>query len=62
MATYTLDAQLPNGAYAHDNNLTEQQVRNAYLNADRLGITILSVTRDDNVALSAQDIRTAFGG
>lgn len=60
--TYTLDAQLPNGAYAHDNGLTEQQVRNAYQNAERLGITILSVTRDDNVAMTPEAIRAVFGG
>ena len=61
MHTYTLDAQLPSGAYAHDSGLTAQEVSNAYRNADRLGITILNVTRDDNVVMSPADIRAAFG-
>lgn len=59
--TYTLDAQLPNGAYAHDNGLTAQQVSNAYQNADRIGITILAVTRDDNTAMTPEEIKSAFG-
>ena len=61
MATYTLDAKLPNGAYAHDSNLTEAEIRAAYSNAERLGIEILNVTRDDlPVSLTPDQIKLAF--
>jgi len=45
MPTYTLDA-MKDGHYFEDHGLTEQQIVNAYANAERLGITILSVTEE----------------
>jgi hypothetical protein len=44
-ATYTLDAE-KNGQYFEDHGLTAEQIANARANADRLGITILSVTEE----------------
>jgi hypothetical protein len=62
MATFTLDARLPNGAYASDSGLTEQEVANARANAPKLGIEILNVFRDDEPLMSEADMVAAFQG
>jgi hypothetical protein len=52
-ATYTLDAE-KDGQYFEDHGLTADQIAAARANADRLGITILSVTEE--VAVSSSDL------
>lgn len=51
--TYTLDAT-KDGRYFEDHGLTAEQVAAARANADRLGITILSVTEE--VAVTPGDL------
>lgn len=48
MTTYTLDV-MKDGRYFEDHGLSAEQVATARLNADRLGITILSVTEETEI-------------
>lgn len=57
MRTFTLDA-MKDGRHHEDHGLTEEQVANARANAERLGITIVSVTEE--VAVSMADL-AVFG-
>lgn len=51
--TFTLDARLPNGAFAEDHGLSAEDVARARVNAPRLGIEILAVTEETPVDVSA---------
>ena len=52
MTTYTLDAE-KDGQFFEDHGLTVAQIEVAKVNAPRLGITILSITEETAVDVSA---------
>jgi len=61
-ATFTLDAQTADGAYATDHGLTAREVANARRSAPKLGVTILRVIREDTPTLTPEQLAAAFGG
>ena len=53
MATFTIDARLPDGSFAEEHGVSAEDIARARINAPRLGIEILSVTEETPVDVSA---------
>ena len=52
-STFTIDVRLPNGAFAEEHGVSAADVERARINAERLGIEILSVTEETPVDVSS---------